>query len=255
MSVWPAIVTVPDRDCSEPFAAAVKLTEPLPLPVAPPVTVSHVALLTALHEQPVGAETLAVLDPPLALTLRLVGEIEYVHPVPDCVTVKVWPAIVIVPLRWVVLVLAATVNATVPFPDPLAPVEIAIHDAPLVAVQLQPVVAATVAVEDSPVAGDVRPVGDSENVHAAAVCVTVKAWPATVNDPVRSVPAVFAATEYETVPLPDPLAPPVTVIHDAPLAAVQEHPVGAVTPVLFDSPAAEAVRLVGVNEYVHPAAA
>jgi hypothetical protein len=46
--------------------------------------------------------------------------------------------------------------------------------------------------------------------------------------PVRGVVLVFAATVNETVPLPDPLAPPLTVIHAAPLVAVQAHPLPAV---------------------------
>lgn len=54
-----------------------KVTVPGPFPVAPPVTVSHdELLLTDVHAQPVGADTLAVLEPPDAETLRLVGEIE-----------------------------------------------------------------------------------------------------------------------------------------------------------------------------------
>jgi hypothetical protein len=40
---------------------------------------------------------------------------------------------------------------------------------------------------------------------------------------------LFVATEKLTVPLPDPLAPLVTVIHDTPLAAVQGQPALAVT--------------------------
>jgi hypothetical protein len=40
---------------------------------------------------------------------------------------------------------------------------------------------------------------------------------------------VLAATEYRTVPLPEPVLPEVIVNHAAPLVAVQEHPVGAVT--------------------------
>jgi hypothetical protein len=42
---------------------------------------------------------------------------------------------------------------------------------------------------------------------------------------------VFAATEYETVPLPVPVAPPVIAIHATPLEAVHVH----VAPVLTDT--------------------
>ena len=37
-----------------------------------------------------------------------VGEMEYVQVIPFCVTVKVCPAMVIVPVRWLVPVLADT---------------------------------------------------------------------------------------------------------------------------------------------------
>ena len=46
--------------------------------------------------------------------------------------------------------------------------------------------------------------------------------------PLRGVVVVFAATVNETVPLPDPLAVPVTVIHVTLLVALQAHPVPAV---------------------------
>jgi hypothetical protein len=52
----------------------------------------------------------------------LVDEIENVHPAPACVTVKTWPAAVIVPTRCDVLALAAAMKLTVPLPLPDAPV-------------------------------------------------------------------------------------------------------------------------------------
>ena len=57
----------------------------------------------------------------------------------------------------------------------------------------------------------------------------MKAWPAIVRFPLRILVVPFAATEKVTVPLPDPLAPPVTASHDTPLAAVQEQPEVVVT--------------------------
>jgi len=71
--------------------------------------------------------------------------------------------------------------------------------------------------------------GEIAKVHGTPVCVSVKVWPAIVTVPFRLAAAVFAATEIATVPFPLPEAPAVTVIHDALLAAVQPHPVGAVT--------------------------
>lgn len=41
--------------------------------------------------------------------------------------------------------------------------------------------------------------------------------------PERPLTLVFAATLYDTVPLPLPFALEVIVIHDSPLVAVQEH--------------------------------
>ena len=89
MNVWPATLTVPVRD--EPLfdGAAVKLTEPLPVPEVVPI-VSHSLLLDeAVQAQPGPAVTLIVPEPPLAGTDALVGEIENVHGAASCVTVKV----------------------------------------------------------------------------------------------------------------------------------------------------------------------
>jgi hypothetical protein len=74
------------------------------------VKLIQAALLTAVQPQPVSAvtETLPVSDP--EPWERLVGEIEKVQVgvVPVCVTVRVCPAIVIVPLRELVPELTET---------------------------------------------------------------------------------------------------------------------------------------------------
>ena len=59
---------VPLRD--DPFGLAVneKLTVPLPEPEAPPVTTIQLALLVAVHEQPVGVVTPALPAPAAAAT-------------------------------------------------------------------------------------------------------------------------------------------------------------------------------------------
>jgi hypothetical protein len=67
-----------------------------------------VALLVAVQLQPAPAVTLTLLLPPAAATDALPGEIAKVHGAGSWVTVKVWPAMVIVPVRDVVAVLAAT---------------------------------------------------------------------------------------------------------------------------------------------------
>jgi hypothetical protein len=55
----------------------------------------------------------------------------------------------------------------------------------------------------------------------------------------------LAATEYETVPEPVPLAPLVIDIHDTALVAVHVQPAAVVTVTLPDPPAFEALPLVG----------
>ena len=59
MKVWPPIVTVPVR-APAVFAATFSVTVPLPLPLAPFVTVIHVALLVAGREHPLGAVTVTL---------------------------------------------------------------------------------------------------------------------------------------------------------------------------------------------------
>jgi hypothetical protein len=78
------------------------------------------------------------------------------------VTVNVLPAIVMVPVRDDVDVLAATLKATVPLPVPLAPLVIASQAALLVAVQPQVLPAVTAVEKVSPALGDVRVAGEIE---------------------------------------------------------------------------------------------
>jgi hypothetical protein len=80
----------------------------LPLPVAPAVMVTQLALLVAIHAQPVAAVTVTVPVPAADVGLADAGEIAGVHAVPACVIVKVLPPIVSVAVRDAVLVLAAT---------------------------------------------------------------------------------------------------------------------------------------------------
>ena len=99
-NVWPAIVSEPLRAVPFGFAAALNATVPVPLPLAPLVTVSHdVLLLTPVHAQPASVVTVAEPVPPATATDWLVGLIEYVHAAPAWVTVSVCPPIVSVPLR------------------------------------------------------------------------------------------------------------------------------------------------------------
>ena len=74
-------------------------------------------------------------------------------------TVKVWPAMVIVPLRWAP-VLAATATLTLPSGRvPVAPLLTVSHAALLVALQAQVLPAVTATLVASPAAGEVRVVG------------------------------------------------------------------------------------------------
>jgi hypothetical protein len=120
------------------LAATLNATAPLPVPVAPDVTVIHVALLTAVHAHVACVVTFTVPVPPAASTAWLVGAIVYVHAgggggAAGCVTVNVWPPIVSVPVR-AAPVFAAALNVTDPLPVPAAPAVIVIHVALLVAV-------------------------------------------------------------------------------------------------------------------------
>lgn len=105
----PAIVIVAVRESVPVFAAALYPTVPDPVPLAPLVMVTHVDPLEAVQLQfdvvvtvtvpVVAADDVRVVD---------VGAIVNVQGAAGCVTVNVCPAIVIVPVRDVVPVLAAT---------------------------------------------------------------------------------------------------------------------------------------------------
>jgi hypothetical protein len=82
---------------------------PLPLPLAPAVIVNQLALLVAVHVQPLVVVTVSVAAPPAAVADGLVGETVKAHGAAACVTVTVVPAIVIVPVRDDVNVFAAAV--------------------------------------------------------------------------------------------------------------------------------------------------
>ena len=83
--------------------------------------------------------------------------------------------------------------------------------------------AATLTVPLPPVASKAWLSGEIEKVHGggggAAGCVTVTPTPAIESEPLRSAPPL-AAAEKVVVPDPVPDAPPVIVIHGAPLDAV-----------------------------------
>ena len=125
------------------MAAALNETVPLPLPLAPPVTVNQLVLLVAVHGHPIGATTEVVDAPPAAATVRLVGASETPHAAPACVTVKVCPPTVRVPALACTDVFAAAANVTKPLPVPLAPPVTDSHAAGVLAVHAQPTGAVT----------------------------------------------------------------------------------------------------------------
>ena len=91
------------------FAAAEKLIVPLPPPLLTDVMVSQLILLLAVHAQPTPLEVKSKLPVPLPTgTEAPVDESVNAHPAATWFTVKVWPAIVSVPLRGVTVGFAAT---------------------------------------------------------------------------------------------------------------------------------------------------
>jgi hypothetical protein len=141
------------------FAVALKVTVPLPEPLAPPLMVSQAASLVAAHVHPAGAVTPVVDDPAAAGNVVEVGVTPKVQVMPLWVTVTAWPATVNVPTRCAVAVFAVASKVTVPLPFPVAPPLMVSQAASLVAVQAHPVVAATAAVDEPAAAGSVTFVG------------------------------------------------------------------------------------------------
>ena len=132
--VFPAIVSVPVRDAPVLLVATMNVTVPLPRPGPGLMSATHATLLAASQAQVDTAVTLLLPNPPSDVNDRLDGEIDVVQvDTADCVTVNVVAAIVSVPVRAVDPVLGATVNATLPGPDPLPPDVIEIHEALLLA--------------------------------------------------------------------------------------------------------------------------
>ena len=254
VTVSPPTVSVPVRGDRLVFAATLKFTVPSPEPLAPDVMVSHEAELAAVHEQPASVSTLTVPLVAAAGTEAVTGEMAKLQAWPAWVTVNVWPAIVIVPVRLDVVGFAVTLYATWPLPLPLAPPVRVIHEALLLAVHAHPEPAVTPTVAEPAADPSVAPTDESVKVHDAASCVTVKVRPAIVTVPVRGLVLVLAAIEYPTLPLPLPEPPDVIVIHDALLVAVHAHPVIPVTATEPVVAAAETVVAPGEIENVQPPA-
>jgi hypothetical protein len=119
---WPAMVRVAERLVEPECAATVTVAGPDPVPDAG-LTLAQETLLDAVHEHPLPAVTVTLLDPPDAPIGTLAGAAEYVHAgTPAWVTVTGRPPIVSVAVRAVEAVLAATMmeSVAVPVPDAVA---------------------------------------------------------------------------------------------------------------------------------------
>jgi hypothetical protein len=159
-------------------------------------------------------------------------------------TLTTVPATVNQPLRLHEVVFGSTVNVTVPFPDPDAPLVTVIHALLVVAVHGQPAAAVTVLLPLPPDAVNDWLTGDTVGEHEFPACVTVNVAPAIVSVPVR-LPPVFGATSNVMEPSPVPDAPLATVIHALLLTAVHGQSIGAVTVPLPIPPGAGNDWLVG----------
>jgi len=110
VKVDPAIVAAPLRAAVVVFLATSTVTVPLPDPELPAEIVTNDDPLTAVHGQPAPAVTVTAIDVAAPVIELEAGEMEYVQfaGMPDCVIVKVCPAIVSVPVRELVDEFVAT---------------------------------------------------------------------------------------------------------------------------------------------------
>lgn len=175
--------------------------------------------------------------------------------IPDCDTANVRPAIVRFAERPDVDVFAATVYPTLPFPLPLAPLVIVIHETGLVAVHAHAPGSVTATEAEPPLEPTDALTGAIVDEQVTPACVTVNVWPPIVTVPVRLVRAVFAAMLYATVPSAFPLPPDAIEIHDAEDVAVHAQParVSTLTVPLVASAGAETLTGEIENVQVWPA--
>jgi hypothetical protein len=229
VNVCPATVSVPVR-AAPVFADALKATVPLPVPDAPAVTVIQSGLFeAAVHAQPAPAVTVIDPVPPAGSTAWVPGAMLNVHAgaAAACVTVRVWPPIVSVPVR-AAPVFAAALNETVPLPLPDAPLVMVSQSALFeTADHVQPPAVDTFTEPVPPAGSTLCVVDESENVQPEA-SVSVNVRPAIVSVPERDGPELAAAAKV-TCPLPVPDPPLDSEIQFAFDAAVQEQPSAIVT--------------------------
>jgi hypothetical protein len=166
----------------------------VPLPLPPEVTVSQLAPLVAVQLQPLAAVTVNVPEAPAPLTFAETGESVGAHGALACVTVKVFPPMVIEPVRAALDAFAVTEYDTDPLAVPAVPWVTVIQPSLLTAVQLQPLAAVTVTVPVEAAARRSADVGEIVELHGPPAWVTVKVLPPMVSVPVRGDGMVLAAT-------------------------------------------------------------
>jgi hypothetical protein len=150
------------------------------------------------------------------------------------------------------LLLAATVNVTIPLPLPDAPAVMIIHDTGLAAVHAHPIGAETLTEPCNPPAPDRSMLALRLYVQAAPACVTGNARPAIVSIPVRGADDGFAVIERTTVWLPVPEGPLVITSQSESLAAVHAQVAAeAVSSTERFCAVASGAALVALSEYVH----
>jgi len=152
-NVCSPMVIAPLRGAPE-FAAIEYPIEPLPVPLAVDVTLSHETLVDAVQVQPAGDVTAIVPLPPAAAILRLAGERSIWHATPVCVRCARMSLRTRSPCRAVAVGFAATWNVTSPLPCPEVGARPVIQGAPDAAVQAHSGCVVTVT-EPEPPAADI----------------------------------------------------------------------------------------------------
>jgi hypothetical protein len=117
--------------------------------------VTHDTPFVVVQAQPLAALTAKEPLPPDAGTVVEPADSEYEHVAAAWLMVNVRPPTEMLPLRGDVPEFSATVNATVPLPDPLDPLVMVIHEADAVLFHAQPVLEVTSNAPLPPAAGAV----------------------------------------------------------------------------------------------------
>lgn len=174
MSSFPATAIVPVRAIPDGVASTRYVTVPLPEPDAPVRTVIHDALDTADHAQPPGREMSTLPLAPAATMFCVAGVSVASQGAPAWVSTNDWPATVSVADRDALVLFAATLYPTVPFPVPDVDVENVTQLAGLEAVHAQPEPAVIAMLPVPEVAATDALVGEMAYPQPAA-CVIVTA--------------------------------------------------------------------------------